>query len=191
MNYKELFAKAMRILGTPTNAWKEISAEEDNVAVQSGFVYPMTALCGLAMLIGLYFGNGVDTFNLQLALMKCSGLFVSLFGGYFLSSYLVGHYGHRFSGLAKDAEYKSQQLVGYSMCLIFVLSIFSGLFPSFFILRWILQFYLVYIVWEGAKVLMEIPENRLLSYTLFVSVIILAVPVALAKIFTWLSSTIC
>lgn len=57
MNYKELFAKAMRILGTPANAWKEISAEEDNVAVQSGFVYPMTALCGLAMLIGLYFGN--------------------------------------------------------------------------------------------------------------------------------------
>lgn len=73
------------------------------------------------------------------------------------------------------------------MTVIFVLEFFGALFLSFFILRWILQFYLVYIVWEGSKVLMNIPEKRLLTYTLASSVIILVSPVAINYVFTWLT----
>jgi len=50
-----------------------------------------------------------------------------------------------------------------------------------------LQFYLIYIVWEGSKMMMKIPEDKLLSYTLITSVIILVAPIVIDYIFTWLS----
>lgn len=192
MDYKKLFAKTMTLLTNPAKAWEEVKSEEqDSISVQSTFVYPMITLCGVAMFVGLLFGNGVEDFNLQLVLTKCCGLLVSLFGGYFLSSYLIGRYGSRISATPSDNDtLKSRQLAGYSMGVIFVLHIFSGLFPAFFILQWILQFYVVYVVWEGAKVLMNISENKLLSYTLFVSAIILTVPILLGKIFATLSSMV-
>ena len=192
MDYKKLFARISVILTNPEKAWTEIKTEveEDDASVQSSFVYPMIALCGTAMFVGMLFGNGVAAINLQLVLTKCCGLFVSLFGGFFLSSYLLAKYGHRFSGTPQSDATKCQQLVGYSMCVIFVLSFFSGLFPSFFILRWILQFYLVYIVWEGTKVLMEVAESHRLSYTIVASAIILIAPVVLSKLFAWMSNLV-
>lgn len=190
MDYKKLLARTIAILVSPEKAWTEIKAEEESVSVQSSFVYPMIALCGTAMFVGLLFANGVDVFNLQLMLTKCCGLFVSLLGGFFLSAYLLGHYGHRYPDTPMNNTTKCQQLVGYSMCVIFVLSIFSGLFPSFFILRWILQFYLVYIVWEGSRVLMEAPDNHRLSYTIVASAIMLVSPIVLSKLFALMSNMV-
>lgn len=186
MNYKDLFNKTIALLSTPAKAWEEIK-EEDGQQLQSQFVYPMIALCGAAMFIGMLFGNGVDDFNFQLVMTKCCSIFISLFGGFFLSSYLVNYFGERLVGKPHDDRINCQKLVGYSMVVIFVLDILFGLFPSFFILRWILQFYLVFIVWEGAKVLMNIQEDKLLSYTIITSVIILASPIVIEKVFDQLT----
>lgn len=188
MNYKELFNKLMRVLGSPSKAWTEIRQEENAEQVQTSYVYPMIAMCGIALFVGLLFGNGVKEFDYQLALTQCIGLFISLFGGFFLSSYLIEWYGnHTMNGHPENFKDNVQKLVGYSMTVIFVLEFFGALFPSFFILRWILQFYVIYVVWEGSKVLMNIPEKKLLTYTLASSVIILVSPVVINYVFTWLS----
>ena len=188
MNYKKLLSRVIGILTNPTNTWKEIDEEKETIDVQSTFVYPMIALCGLAMFVGMLFGNGVDTFNLQVVLTKCCGLFVSLFGGYFLSSYLINHFIHYIIGEIEieDKTLKTNKLVGYSMGVTFVLHIFSSLLPSLLILRWILQFYTVFIVWEGAKELMKVAENKLLSYTITTSIIILVTPAIMGKVFALL-----
>lgn len=185
MDYRSLFNRIVLLLSNPAKAWEEIKCE-DGQRLLSGFVYPLIAFCGLAMFIGMLFGNGVEEFNLQLVLTKCCGVFISLFGGFFLASYLVNYYGERFLGRPHDDRENCRKLVGYSMVVLFVLEILFGLFSSFFILRWILQFYLVYIVWEGAKSLMNIEEERLLPYTIISSLVILASPAVIDFIFNQL-----
>ena len=192
MNYKELFRKTWLLISAPYKAWEEIlhEKEEESTNVQGGDVYPMIALCGVADFLGTFFDKGVDNSNLHLMLVGCCSIIVSLFGGFFLSVYLIEIYGRRFAGRPLDEREIVMRLVGYSMSILFVLGIFEGLFPSFLILKWIFQFYLVYLVWEGSKVLLQISEERLLSYTLVVSIIILLSPVLIGGLFEWISQYI-
>lgn len=189
MNYKELFNRTILLISSPAKAWDEIS-KEDGHNLQTTFVYPMIALCGLSTFIGILFGNGIDAFDFQLAMTKCCGVFISLFGGFFLSSALVNHYGYRRVGRPREDHVNCQKIVGYSMVVLFVLDILGGLLPSFFIFRWILQFYIIYVVWEGAKVLMNIPEDKLLSYTIITSFIILGSPALIEIAFNQLSKLV-
>lgn len=154
----------------------------------AAFVYPLIGLCGLAVFLGSL-SFSFDAFSLQTAMTKACAVLVSLFGGYFLSSYLVNLYGMK--ALKREHELiLCQQFVGYSMSVLFVLDIVLGLFPSFFILRWILQFYIVWVVWEGAQKLMMVKEEKLLSYTLIVSAIIILSPIVLKVLFDYMSVTL-
>lgn len=186
MNYKELINRLTQFLLTPSKGWSKVK-EEDGEVVKSAFVYPLITFCGVATFIGTWLGNGVDTFNLQLVLTKCCGVIVSLFAAFYLASYLVEYYGHRFANRPEGEIDECRKLVGYSMSVIFVLEFFGAIFPSFLILRWILQFYTVYVVWEGAKVLMGVSEKDLLSYSLITSVIILVSPGVIGWVFGWVT----
>lgn len=189
MDYKGLIDKLLLFLVTPTKGWLSVKQEEAEM-VKTTFVYPLIALCGVAMFIGTWLGNGADNFNLQLVLTKCCEVIVSLFAAFYLSSYLVGYYGYHFAERPENELEDCQKLVGYSMSVIFVLEFLGGLFSSFLILRWILQFYVVYVVWEGAKVLMEVSEKRLLAYSLTASVIILLSPAIMNWVFGWLTQMV-
>ena len=65
--------------------------------------------------------------------------------------------------------------------------IVTGLFPSFLILQLIFQFYVVYVVWEGAGRLMKVEESKRLVYTLSVSVFIIVAPMLIRWVFMRLS----
>ena len=72
------------------------------------------------------------------------------------------------------------------MLILFVLDMISGLF-SISILHWILQFYTVFVVFEGARTLMKVNETKLTRYTLIASVIIIICPALIATVFNELS----
>jgi hypothetical protein len=185
VNYKALFNRVTVLLSTPAKAWQQIQGEKGAARVMSEFVYPLIGLCGLAVFIGTFLGNtsGVGVFRVAMTL--CCNVFVSLFGGFFLSSYLVNRAGMRWFGLPDDFE-RSQCLVGYSMVVLFTLHILSGLL-SIHLLRWILQFYTLFVVYEGGRTLMGIPESRLTRYTLIMSVIILVCPGLVGTVFSKLA----
>lgn len=188
MNYKELFNRLLLLISSPAKAWEEILIEEDKRKVLAAFVYPLIGLCGLAVFLGSL-SFSFDAFSLQTAMTKACSVLISLFGGYFLASYLVNLYGMK--ALKREHELiLCQQFVGYPMSVLFVLDIVLGLFPSFFILRWILQFYMVWVVWEGAQKLMMVKEEKLLSYTLIVSAIIILSPIVLKVLFDYMSVTL-
>ena len=86
----------------------------------------------------------------------------------------------------EDETDLNRQLVGYGMVVIFVLEIVSGLF-SISILHWILQFYTVFVVYEGARFLMNVDEKNLTRYALCASVIIMLCPILIAYVFDELS----
>lgn len=185
MNYKELLNRTILLITAPAKAWVEIGTEDNRKKVMSEFVYPMIGLCGLSVFIGTFIGNTAGTSAFQIAMTRCCAVFVSLFGGFFLASYLTNLLGKRILGRDDETEL-NQQFVGYAMVVTFVLDIVSGLF-SISILHWILQFYTVFVVYEGARSLMDVEEKDLTRYSLIASVIIMISPSLIATVFDKLS----
>lgn len=185
MNYKDLFNRVMLLISSPAAAWAEIGAEEDRRKVMGAFVYPMIGLCGLSVFIGTFIGNTAGVSAFQIAMTRCCATFVSLFGGYFLAAYVADLLGQKIWGRGDQYEL-NQQLVGYSMVVTFVLDMVGGLF-SISILHWILQFYTVLVVYEGARTLMKVPDKSLTRYSLAVSFIVIACPVLINVVFNKLS----
>ena len=185
MNYKELFNRAVLLLSSPAKAWGEIASECDRKKVMGEFVYPMIGLCGLSVFIGTFIGNTAGVSAFQIAMTRCCATFVSLFGGFFLASYLVNLLGKNTLGRGDEQEL-NQQFVGYAMVVTFALNIIGGLF-SVSLLQWIFQFYTIFVVYEGARTLMGVEEKSLTRYSLMASVIIILCPSLIGIVFDKLS----
>lgn len=185
MNYKELFDRAVLLISSPAKAWECIMDEGDNKKVMSGFVYPMIGICGLSVFIGTFIGNTAGASAFQIAMTRCCATFVSLFGGFFLAAYLINLLGKHLLGREEELEL-NQRFVGYAMVVTFVLEAISGLF-SISLLHWVLQFYTVFVVYEGARTLMDVEEKDLTRYSLIASVIVIVCPSLIATVFEKLS----
>lgn len=185
MNYKELFNRIVLLISSPAKAWSEIRKEEGDKKVLSEFVYPLIGFCGLSVFIGTFIGNTAGASAFQIAMTRCCATFISLFGGFFLASYITNLLGEKML-LRDDERERVQPFVGYSMVVIFVLEIISALF-SISILHWILQFYTVFIVYEGARTLMDVEEKDMTRYSLLVSVVLIVCPSLIGMIFNKLS----
>lgn len=182
MNYKELYNRILTLITSPAKAWNDVCLEEDRSKVMNAFVYPLIGFCGLAVFIGIFIGNTADASEtFQVAMKRCCTTAVSLFGGFFLASYLSNLIGRNMLGKADNIEL-NRQLVGYAMVVIFVLEIISGLF-TLSILHWILQFYTVFVVYEGARILMQIEEKDLTRFSLIISIIIIVCPAIISTVF--------
>ena len=181
MSYKDLFKRLFRILANPKKAWTEITVESPRRDVLATFVYPLIALCGLAVLLSAFMHDGLKREVYQPALMDMLSCCIALFGGFFLASYLSNLIGRNMLGKADNIEL-NRQLVGYAMVVIFVLEIISGLF-TLSILHWILQFYTVFVVYEGARILMQIDEKDLTRFSLIISIIIIVCPAIISTVF--------
>jgi len=185
LNYKGLFDRVLLLLSSPAKAWADIVCEDDRKKVMSEFVYPMIGLCGLSVFIGTFIGNTAGTSAFQVAMTRCCATFVSLFGGFFLASYLTNLWGK--NSLGRDDEKElNQQFVGYAMVVTFVLNIISGLF-TISLLHWIFQFYTIFVVYEGARTLMGVDRKDLTRYSLIASVIVIVCPSLIATVFDKLS----
>ena len=57
MEYKELFRRIGTLIVAPKKAWVELVTESPRRDVMATFVYPLVALCGLAVLLGTFFRN--------------------------------------------------------------------------------------------------------------------------------------
>ena len=66
----------------------------------------------------------------------------------------------------------TQQFAGYALVVPFLLQIVTGLLPDFRIIAWLLQFYIVYVVWEGVPVLMGVEEKQTIKIHPFVVCIV-------------------
>ena len=189
MNYKELFQRLVLLIASPKKAWTEISCESPRRDVMGSFVYPLIALCGLAVLLSKLFGAGVKRMTFQIAAMDICGYCVALLGGFFLAAWLLDIVRQKLLQETSDMS-GSQLFVGYTMGVVFVSEILAILFPQLFIFKWILQFYILYIVWEGSNILFAIPEEKRLIFTALTSVAVVFSPTIIHSMFNMLSNTL-
>ncbi len=187
MDYKELIHITLRLISSPAQAWEEIRLEEDRRKVFTAFVYPMIGLCGLSVFIGslLTMGWGGPQ-SFQYAMTRCCAVAVALFGGYFLAAYLINVMGVRWMRIP-DQLPLVQQFAGYALVVVFLLRIVLGILPDFQIIAILLQFYTVYIVWEGSARLLRVTDASRLRFTLMTSVVLIVCPMVIEWIFNELT----
>ena len=187
MNYKELIHIALQLISSPARAWEEIRLEEDRRKVFMAFVYPMIGLCGLSVFIGALMTmgwGGPESF--QYAMTKCCAVAVALFGGYFLADYLINEALVRYLKMSARLP-EVQQFAGYAMVVIFLLHIVIGILPDFQIIALLLQFYTVYIIWEGCVKVLDIRMKDRLRFTLIASLLLIACPMLVEWMFNELT----
>ena len=189
MNYKELFSRLFSLIASPKKAWVEISTESPRRDVMASFVYPLIALCGLAVLLSTLISDGLQRSVYQTALMEMCSYCVALFGGFFLAAWLFDTLRQKYLGHAPDMP-SSQFFVGYAMGAIFVADILTILLPQLFIFKWVLQFYTLYIVWEGSDVFFTIDENKRLPFTALTTLAVVFSSTIIRILFNTLSNTL-
>lgn len=183
MNYQEIFKRAIQLLSSPAKAWEEILLEEDRRKVFTAFVYPMIGLCALAVFIGVLIRHGWGSpEGFQIAMTRCCVVAVSLFGGYFLASYIINEIGSRYFGLENDIAL-IYQFAGYSLVVSFLTNFVVGLFPSFNFFGLIFLFYIFYIVWVGAGILLHIKEESKMFFSVIASLLLVGCPMLIQFIF--------
>ena len=179
----------MQMISSPARAWEEIRLEEDRRKVFTAFVYPMIGLCGLSVFIGSLIAKGWGgPQSFQYAMTQCCAVVVSLFGGYFLAAYLINGLRVRMFAMDNDIPL-TQQFAGYALVVPFLLKIIIGILPDFSIIALLLQFYIVYVVWEGSAILMKIAEKDRLRFTILSSILLIACPAVIEFIFIVLTGT--
>ena len=187
MNYKDLFYIAFLLISSPARAWEEIRVVEDKRKVLMDFVYPMIGLCGVSVFIGSLWTmgwGGPESF--RYAMTQCCAVAVSLFGGCFLSAYLINKLGVRFCNLQDDI-YRAQQFAGYALVVVLLLKIILGILPDFWIIALPLQLYTLYVVWEGCMPVMQVRERYRLRFTVMASQVLILCPWVIDWAFTRLT----
>ncbi len=182
MDYRALFHIAKLLISSPARAWEEISLE-DRRRVFTLFVYPMIGLCGLSVFIGsliIVGWSGPQSF--QYAMTRCCAVAVSLFGGYFLAAYLINGMRVRFFSGENNLPL-AQQFAGYASVILFLIKIVVGVWPDFNIMALLLQFYTLYVVWEGSRVLLKVDDKSRLQFTVLASLALLACPFVIQLVF--------
>lgn len=189
MNYKELFQRLFTLIASPRKAWVEISAESPRRDVTGVFVYPLIALCGLAVLLCTFVRDGLSRNVYQPALMEMCSYCVALFGGFFLAAWLIDMIRQKYLDHTPDMP-GSQLFAGYAMGVVFLADILTVIFPQFFIFKWILQFYVLYVVWEGSEVIFNVAEDKRLTFTALTAAAVVFSPAIIRALFNMLSTTL-
>ena len=177
---KDLFNIAISLIFKPSETWKDLSKQRNDShdSFLSGYVYPFMGLIVAAAFLGVLF-TGKEK-DLQIALKESIVTLLSMFGGFFLASYLVNEVWHTI--LHHENKMKlCQRFVGYSSSLMYCLNIVLSLFPEFFFLRFLLL-YTIYIVWEGATPYMDVKEPEQLKFVGFSTAIIVLTPIVISFI---------
>jgi len=175
--YKNLFSTAILLIFKPLDAWKKLNSKQtdDQESFLSGYVYPFIGLITLTAFIGVLFTR--KQFDFQIALKESILVLLSVFGGFFLASYLFNEMWHTLFHRERDMKL-CQRFVGYASSLMYCLYIVLSLFPEFFFLRFFLL-YTFYMVWEGAIPFMEVKESEQLKFVGFATLIIILTPLAI------------
>lgn len=184
MDYKKLFNRILLILTKPSEAWVQIKPEGKQEVITT-FVYPLLAISSLAVFIGALFSTAEDKAYsvFSVALTECSTMVISLFGGVYLACFIAEKLTEYVLKINVNRSV-SLKLVGYGFVLIFLETILVSLLPDFRLIAYILQFYGVFILWEGMPICIKHEEEQRLKLTLIFFFSIFIAPLLIQLIFS-------
>jgi hypothetical protein len=126
----------------------------------------------LAAFVGVFFTE--TQFSFEVALKGAIRRLLSVFGSFYLSSYLLKMLLEKFYDKERSLH-RCQQFIGYASSLLYVVTALCSLLPSDFFFMHIFVLYAVIIIYEGVIPYMGIEESRrniLTAVTFFMIIII-------------------
>ena len=187
MNYKDLFHIAILLISSPARAWEEISLEDRRKSIYC-FCLSYDWFMRVCRFHRLFDEDGMGRaakLSICHDTMLCGGCILVwriLFGSPISSMGCVS------ACLCRTVIFLwRKQFAGYALVVVFMLRIVIGILPDFGIMALLLQFYIVYVVWEGSKKVMQIAEKDRLRFTILSSILLIACPVAIEWIFNKLT----
>ena len=173
MDYKRIFHIVTLLISSPTKAWEEICAEKRQ-DVAFNYVYPLIGLAALSVFIGALIDRGIGgPESYQYAMARCCSVVIAYFGGFYLSAYLTNQLRIRMYGQEDDMQL-CMMFSGYCLTVPMVLQVITGLLPDLGIISMLLQLYIIYLVWTGSSTLMHVADDKRLTFTVIVSIMLMA-----------------
>lgn len=178
---KEIVLIIVRMITAPEITWRKLSTNKDHESFLNHYLYPIFGIIALTSFIGgLFF---VPDGNLQIALKNTIINLVTVYGGYYIGSYILNEFLPHF-GISKN-ETDVQLFVGYASSLIYALFIIIPFLSDFFIL-WIFAFYTAYIVYSGYGLYLIGKEEAQMRFTGIATSLILLTPAIIKGILSFL-----
>ena len=180
--WRDIFVVMAQLLVAPHVAWRELKREQKTShEFLSRYLHPLFGVIALASFLGgLWFARDG---SLESALKGAIVNVVSVYGGYFIASYVLAETANRF-GIEKSTS-RLRQFVGYASVVLYLLYIVTPFLPGFFIL-WVLVLYTVHVVNTGALFFLQVPEEKRVNFSLLASALIVLVPVSIHLLFSTL-----
>ncbi|GHT73086.1 hypothetical protein AGMMS50262_03590 [Bacteroidia bacterium] len=181
--FKKLFILLFQLITAPTQTWETLSEEqlENNEEFQKSYFFPIVGIIALLAFAGLLLSD--RTFTFQAAMKEVIKQVLIYGGSFYLISFIFSEYVFPRFDVGKNKLF-AERFTGYASSLVYVVAMVETLFPYF--LMKILIFYTVYIVWTGGIKFLGIEEKQWIKFTIFASLLILAVPVVIEGIIYWL-----
>ena len=179
--FKRIVFLIIQMITAPEETWRKLNKEEDHETFLTHYLYPIFGVVALTSFVGgLWFVSGGD---LQVALKNTIINLVTLYGGYYIGSYILNETLPKL-GIPKN-ESQTQQFVGYSSALVYALFIILPFLSDFFVL-WLFAFYTAYIVYIGYGVFIIGKEDMRMYFTGIATASILLTPALINVILSFL-----
>lgn len=190
MNHcKRAYETTIQMLLHPAEGWNSIRHNATIGGMLSEFLYPMTMLCGTAVVLGRLIRGYISFATIYDSLVDAAMCSFSLLAAYYIATVAIKFVTERQINENVDKEAVAI-FTGYSMTVILALEICVGLFPIFRLPALIAQFYTLKIVRDGAVAIWGIKKEQLLAYVATVTIILIALPMATSRILNYLSLTL-
>ena len=172
----KLVSRTKNILLSPKQEWQVIDDEATSVGgLYVGYIVPLAAIGPVASSIGMaVFGISVPvlgTYRVPIDAAVRQGItqYVLALVGVFVLALIIDELAPYFRG--QENRYQALKVAAYSSTAVWIVGVL-GLIPALSIL-WPLGLYSLYLLSLGLPVLMKVPQDKAMGYT--VAVIICAV----------------
>jgi hypothetical protein len=159
--YKNILSTFFTFIINPAKAWQDVSNKESGILNSNTYAYILLGLTSLFAFIGS--AIHAEDFNWQLGIKEASLLFISLFIGIYLSTFVVRIL-HEHICKNPISFNTGIEFTIYSFSCIFLINMAGELIRDIFYIQ-IVALYTIYIVWEGSINYLSVPNNK---RTLFV-----------------------
>ena len=159
-----LVERVKKILTTPNTEWPVIAGESTSPgALFGGYVAPLAAIPPVATIVGNLLFSGGMTFGESIAIGIIQ--FVIALVGVWVLGLIASKIAPSFGG--KDDLTQGLKLVGYAYTAAWVAGIIN-IVPALAMLAIIGGIYSLYLLFAGGSVMMSVPRERSVGYTVVV-----------------------
>jgi len=167
-----LVERAKNIIMTPKQEWQVIDAEPLDISqLLTKYILPLAAIGPIAVFIGTsLFSRGLFRVSIGGAFAAAITSFILAVIGVFVIAWVISTLAPNFGGEKNMPQ--AIKVAAYSATPQWIAGIF-GLIPALLVLVMIAGFYSLYLFYLGLPVLMKVPQEKAMVYTVVVIVVVI------------------